>query len=115
MCVNTNDLATNELPTEIIAELIVDLASTLKSDSCSISISMITVSSDEHRKKVPQVNRHLKELCKAKNFESINHDNTITERHLNGSKLKLDKRHNNIFKQFYRSITKFDSVTIYFI
>ena len=37
--------------TKKIAELIVELASALKSNSCSISISMITVTSDQHQKK----------------------------------------------------------------
>ena len=39
-----------------------------------------------------QVNRHLKTLCIDRNFELITHDNIITEKHLNGSKLHLNKR-----------------------
>lgn len=63
--VDTNDLATN-VTTEKIAEFIAHLASTLKSNSCSVFISKITVRSDKHRKKVEQVNRHLEKLCKVK-------------------------------------------------
>ena len=89
--VGTNDLASNTLA-EKVAESIIDLASTLKSDSCSVAISSITVRNDKHRNKVAQVNRSLKRLCQENNFELINHENTITERHLNGSKLHLNKR-----------------------
>ena len=57
--VGTNDLTTN-IPTEKVAESIIDLASSLKSNSCSVAISNITVRNDRYRKKVEQVNRHLK-------------------------------------------------------
>ena len=89
--VGTNDLALNTAAKKV-AESIIDLASTLKSDSCSIAISSITVRNDKHRNKVAQVNRSLKRLYQEKNFELINHENTSTERHLNGSKLHLNKR-----------------------
>ena len=89
--IGTNDLASNT-PAKKVAESIIDLASTLKSDSCSVAISSITVRNDKHRNKVAQVNQYLKRLCQENNFELINHENTITERHLNGSKLHLNKR-----------------------
>ena len=89
--VGTNDLSTN-IPTEKVAESIVDLASSLKSSACTVAISNITVRNDRYRKKVSQVNKHLKTLCMEKNFELITHENKITERHLNGSKLHLNKR-----------------------
>ena len=50
--VNTNDLTTNIL-TEKLAELIINLASSLKSNSC---ITSITARNDRYRKKVAQVN-----------------------------------------------------------
>ena len=53
--VGTNDLALNT-PVEKVAESIIDVASTLKSDSCSVAISSITVRNDKHRTKVAQVN-----------------------------------------------------------
>ena len=88
--VGTNDLASNT-PAEKVAESIIDLASTLKSDSCSVAISSITMRNDKRRNKIAQVNRSLKRLCQEKNFQLINYENTITERHLNGSKLHLNK------------------------
>ena len=51
-----------------------------------------TLFSRLHRCKVAHANRTLKRLCQENNFELINHENTITERHLNGSKLHLNKR-----------------------
>ena len=47
---------------------------------------------DRYRKKVVKVNRHLKTLCIERNFELISLQNIITEKHLNGSKLHLNKR-----------------------
>ena len=89
--IGTDDLASNT-PSEKVAESIIDLASPLKSDSCSVAITSITVRNDKHQNKVVQVNQSLKSLCQENNFELINHENTITERHLNGSKLHLNKR-----------------------
>ena len=43
--IGTNDLASN-IPAEKVAESIIDLASTLKSDSCSVAICSITVRND---------------------------------------------------------------------
>ena len=89
--VGTNDLATN-VPTDTVAESIVELAMSLKSDSTSVAISNITVRNDKHKNKVRQTNKHLKTLCMERNIELINHDSTITEKHLNGSRLHLNKR-----------------------
>ena len=89
--VGTNDPATN-IPPEKVAGSIIDLAFSLKSNSCSVAISNITVRNDRYRKKVVQVNRHLKTLCIERNFELISNENIITEKHLNASKLHLNKR-----------------------
>ena len=44
-------------------------------------------------------------LCQEKNFEYINHENTITERHSNGSKLHLNKRGTTISNNFTETIS----------
>ena len=82
-------VGTNDLPTDKVAELIVELAMSLKSDSTSVAISNITVRTDKHKNKVRQTNKHLKTLCMERNIELIS---TITEKHLNGSRLHLNKR-----------------------
>ena len=63
--VGTNDLVSNT-PAEKVAESIIGLASTLKSDSCSVAISSITIKNGKHRNKVAQVNQSLKRLCQEK-------------------------------------------------
>ena len=104
--VGTSDLKTN-IPTEKVAESIINLASSLKSNSCSVAISSITVRNDTYRKKVAQVKRHLKTLCIERNFELISHENIITEKHLNGSKLHLNKRGTAILSNtFTEAISK---------
>ena len=65
--VGTNDLASNKHP-EQIAESIIGVATSLKSDTYDVLVSSITVRNDQHRKKVAEVNIVLKELCKEKKF-----------------------------------------------
>ena len=63
--VGTNDLALNT-PAEKVAELFIYLASTLKSNSCSVAIFSITVKNNKHRNRVPQVNLSSKSLSQKK-------------------------------------------------
>ena len=51
--IGTNDLTTNIL-TKKVAKQIIDLASSLKSNSCSGAISNITARNDKYQKKVAQ-------------------------------------------------------------
>ena len=88
--VGTNDLVTN-IPTKKVAEPIIDLVYLLKSNSFSVAISSITVRNDRYWKKEGQVKRHLKTLCNEGNLELISREKKITENHLNGSKLHLNK------------------------
>ena len=57
--VGTNNLATN-VRTDKVAESIVELTMSLKSDSTSVAISNITVRTDKHKSKVKQTNKNLK-------------------------------------------------------
>ena len=103
--VGTNDLASNKRP-EQIAESIIGEATSLKSDTCDVLVSSITVRNDQHCKKVAQVHIFLKELCKEKNLYYINHDKKITVKHLNGSKLHLNKKGTSILSNtFVESIS----------
>ena len=47
-------------------------------------------------KKASEVNQHLKVLCRKKNINIIDHGNSITVRHLNGSKLHLNLQGNKV-------------------
>ena len=54
--VRTNDLASNKYP-EQTAESIIDVASSLKSDTCDVLVSSLTLRNEQHCKKVVEVNR----------------------------------------------------------
>ena len=76
------------------------MATSLKSDTCNVLVSSITVRNDQHRKKVAEVNIVLKELYKEKNLY-INHEKKITVKHLNGSKLNLNKKCTSILSNTF--------------
>ena len=103
--VGTNDLASNKRP-EQIAESIIGVATSLKSDTSDVLVSSITVRNDQHRKKLAEANIVLKELCKEKKLYYINHEKKITVKHLNGSKLHLNKKGTSILlNTFIESIS----------
>ena len=77
------------------------MATSLKSDTCDVLVSSITVRNDQHRKKVAQVNIVLKELYKEKNLYYINHEKRITVKLLNGSKLHLNKKGTSILSNTF--------------
>ena len=96
--VGTNDLSSKKESAEI-SSAIVYLALKLKSDTCQVSVSKLTTRNDQYRKKTFDVNQHLKVLCREKNINIIDHGNTITIRHLNGSRLHLNLKGNKIFTE----------------
>ena len=101
----TNNLASNKR-LEQLAKSIIGVATSLKSDTCDVLVPSITVKNDQHRKKVAEVNIVLKELCKEKNLYNIKHDKKITIKHLNGSKLLLNKKGTSIlWNTFVESIS----------
>ena len=103
--VGANDISTNQRP-EQIAKSIVELDLSIKSSSCDVTLSDITVRNDGHQRKVVETNRHLKKLCKENNIFLIQHDKTIATRHLNGSKLHLNKSGTEILSNaFIESIS----------
>ena len=72
--VGTNDLNTERSP-ELIAKSIVDLATTLKGNSRDVSVSNIIVRTDNSNlnEKGCEVNAHLREMCKERKLNLINH------------------------------------------
>ena len=68
-------------------------------DTCQVSVSNLTTRNYQYRKKALEVNQHLKGLCHEKNISIIDHGNTITIRHLNGSRLHLNLKGNKIFNE----------------
>ena len=97
-------MQSNATPSEI-AEKITSLASEMKSNKCDVSISAIIIRTDKPdlNKKGIEVNNALKEMCEEKNIFLIDHSKKSKARHLNSSRLHLnrkgDKILGNIFTQ----------------
>ena len=82
------------------------MATSLKSDTCDVLVSSITVRNDQHHKKVAEVNIVLKGLCKEKNLHYINHEKKIKAKQVNGSKLHLKRKGTSIlWNTFVESIS----------
>ena len=102
--VGTNDVTTKQDPQQI-AESIINLAVKIKRN-CDVSISSITARNDKYLRKATDINKNLKDRCREKNFNFINHGNAITVRHLNASKLHLNKRGTQVLSnQFAEAIS----------
>ena len=97
---NANNISKNQRP-EHIAKSIVELALSVKSNSCEVTLSDITLGNDGHQQKIVVTNRYLKELCKERNIFLIQFDKTSTTRHLNGSRLHLNKRATEILSSTF--------------
>ena len=98
--VGTNDLDSDKDP-ELIAKSIVDLASTVKKDTCEVTISNIVVRNDKFKKKAEEVNAHLAVLCVQRNILLIDHAKTIKPQHLNKSKLHLNVKGSKILRNAF--------------
>ena len=89
--VGTNDVTTKQDPQQI-AESVINLAVKIKKN-CDVSISSITTRNNKYLREEAGVNRYLKDRSREKkNLHFINHGNAIMVRHLNASKLHLNKR-----------------------
>ena len=64
---------------------------------------------DQYQKKAADVNKELKEKCRKKKLQFLDHGNTTTVRNLNASKLHLNKRGtkvlSNVFAEAISNIT----------
>ena len=77
------------------AEAIINLAMCVKTKSCGVSISSITVRKGEHQNKVQEVNDQLRDLHQAKNVYFIDHGKSIKPQYLK-SRLHLTRRGTSI-------------------
>lgn len=96
--VGTKDLASKKESVEVSSS-IMDLALTLKSDTRQISVSNLTTRNAQYHKKALEVNQHLNVLRRLKKINIIDHGNTITVRHLHGSKLHLNLKGNKVLTE----------------
>ena len=85
----TNDLRTENTASQI-AKATIDLATSLKNDGNTETVSGIVPRLHELNNKANEVNRRLVLMCKEKNISLLSHDESIDLRkHLNESKLHL--------------------------
>ena len=103
-------IGTNDLPSgkgnKDIAEAIINLAISVKTQLRGVSISGITVRKDKHQNKVQEINDQLRDLCQANNINFIDHSKSIKPQHLNKSRLHLTRRGTSILSTtFVREIS----------
>ena len=102
--IGTNDIPSNN-NSEDKADSIIELVLSTKSGSCDASISNIFVRKDRHQNKYQEVNDHLKEKCREKNINLIDHSKSIKPQHLKKSRLHLTKKGTSILSlAFIREI-----------
>ena len=91
-------LGNNDLNSEVspksIAESIVDLAMSLKTESNDVSVSNIILRTDNSllSQKGCEVNSHLKDLCEEKNLYLKDNTKKFRSHHLNKGKLHLNRK-----------------------
>ena len=108
--VGTNNVSSKRDPDQI-AENIVNLVIKHKRN-CDVSISGITARNDQYERKAIDVNRRLKEKRREKNLQFLNHGNIIPARHLNASRLYLNKRGTQVLSnEFTEAIS--DSIVLH--
>ena len=91
----TNDLKTLTDPIAI-AENIINLAKSMKTDINNVIITELTLWHDQLNKKPKEVNEVLTRECNKRNISVIKHDNMIARRHCNMSDLHLNWKGTNI-------------------
>ena len=103
----TNDLRT-ENTTSQIAKATIDLATLLKTDDNTVTVSGIVPRLDDLNNKANEVNRRLVLMCKERNISFLSHDESIDpSKHLNESKLHLNNSGIKIFTEnFSRFLVK---------
>ena len=86
-----NELKSSKTASQI-SRSVTDLALSLKSEANSVTISLIVPRKNNSNNKAQKVNSRLINMCGERDIIFIDHTNTIdTERHLNESKVHLNK------------------------
>ena len=76
-------------------------AITIKDDHHDVSVSNIVIRKDYLKEKAEEVNSYLKELCMKKNVFLIDHFKSITQRHLNKSRLHLNSKGSTVIGETF--------------
>ena len=103
----TNDLRTENTASQI-AKATLDLATSLKNDDNTVTVSGIVPRLDDLNKKANEVNRRLVLMCKERNISFLSHDESNDpSKILNESKLHLNSNGIKIFaEKFSRFLVK---------
>ena len=101
----TNDLRSDQNPQEI-AEKIVCVAMKMKTDANNVVISGLCPRGDEYNDKATKVNEHLESICNLRNIGFIKNENIDATRHLNNSKLHLNRNGDAILASNFRNMIK---------
>ena len=92
-------LAQNDLPSgkepEEIANNIINLAKSVKTEGNKIAVSSILPRKDKHNNKGKEVNAYLREKCLQNNFPFITHSNINERCHTNSKGLHLNNYGDN--------------------
>ena len=92
----------------LIAKATIDLATTLKNDDNTVTVSGTVPRLDDLNNKATEVNCRLVLMCKERNISVLSHDESIDpSKHLNESKLHLNSNGIKIFAEnFSRFLVK---------
>ena len=97
----TSDLRT-EITASQIAKATIDLATSLKNDGNTVTVSGIVSRLDELNNKANEVNRRLMLMCKERNISFLSYDESIDPRkHLNESKSHLNSNGIKVFAEIF--------------
>ena len=100
----TNDLNSEETSSQI-ANTIIDLRHSLKTEDNDITISLFATKAGNLNNKVNEVNNRLVNKCNQRNIKFINHGDDIqVKRHVNDSKIHFNGYGKIVFA---KKITKF--------
>ena len=106
--VGKNDLNL-EVSSKSIAESIVDLATSLKTESNNVSVSNIILRIDNSllNQKGSEINSHLKQLCEERNLYLIDSTKKFRSHHLNKGKLHLNRKGSKLLNDtFIRQLSR---------
>ena len=100
----TNDLRLENTASQI-AKATIDLATSLKNDDNTVTVSGIVLRLDDLNNKANEVNCPLVLMCKERNISFLSNDESIDpSKHLNESKLHLN---NSGIKIFAENVSRF--------
>ena len=97
----TNDLR-SETSAETVANNISKVALSLQKENATILISGICPRGDDLNEKAHKVNEKLKDICNSRNIGYINNNNLEASKHLNNSKLHLNRYGDSVLARNFR-------------